>query len=139
MSPESQLLRGLSALCLALIVVASLRLVRGGGRPAALSAMQAETYVPRATRRAARPVLTTHAVVSLARGVSLNINEASAEELVLLPGLGPALATRITEYRQRHGAFSSLEGLVQIRGIGEAKLARLRQFLRAETLEAASR
>lgn len=48
----------------------------------------------------------------------LDVDTASAATLELLPGIGPALARRIVEDRERRGTFGSLEGLEQVRGIG---------------------
>ena len=60
-------------------------------------------------------------------GGLIDINQASAEVLVRLRGIGPALAQRIVEYRRQHGPFHSVEELVQVRGIGAAKVRGLRK------------
>lgn len=57
--------------------------------------------------------------------VPVNINTATAEELDELPGIGPALAEAIIQYRTEHGSFASEEELIQVSGIGESKLAGL--------------
>ena len=59
-------------------------------------------------------------------GGLININTASAQELQTLKGIGPALAKRIIEYRQTHGAFSRPEDLINVRGIGSATLSKFR-------------
>ena len=65
-----------------------------------------------------------------ARGVStIDLNAATREELESLPGIGPALAARIIAHRQTHGAFSSVEGLDKVRGIGPATLERIRPYV----------
>ena len=53
----------------------------------------------------------------------VNINTASVEELRRLPGVGPALASRIVEHRRRHGAFKRPQDVVIVRGMS-AKLYR---------------
>lgn len=52
----------------------------------------------------------------------VNLNTATAEELEELPGVGPTIAERIVEYRDREGTFSSLEELKNVDGIGEQKI-----------------
>ena len=47
----------------------------------------------------------------------VNVNTADAEELMRLPGIGPAKAQAILEYRDAHGPFSSLEELEKVNGI----------------------
>ena len=59
-------------------------------------------------------------------GGPININTASASELEALPGIGPALAARIVEYRDGHGPFASVDDLTDVPGIGPAKLEALR-------------
>jgi competence protein ComEA len=50
-------------------------------------------------------------------------------ELETLPGVGPVLAQRILEFRDEHGPFQTIEDLLDVPGIGEAKLASLREHL----------
>ena len=59
-------------------------------------------------------------------GGLIDVNRASETELTALRGIGPALARRIVEYRERNGPFRSVEELVQVRGIGPAKLGGFR-------------
>jgi len=59
----------------------------------------------------------------------VNINTAGAEQLQLLPRIGPALADRIIEFREAHGPFGSVDELVAVKGIGESSLARLEPYL----------
>ncbi len=60
--------------------------------------------------------------------VRTNINTASAADLERLPGIGPALAGRIIEYRGR-SPFRSPEQIVEVRGIGEKTLEKLRPWI----------
>lgn len=59
----------------------------------------------------------------------VNINKASLAELQTLPGIGEIYAQRIIEYRTMHGPFQSVEDLLQVRGIGNATLDRLRDLI----------
>ncbi|WP_051707764.1 ComEA family DNA-binding protein [Saccharopolyspora rectivirgula] len=56
----------------------------------------------------------------------LNVNTATAEQLEQLPGIGEVTAERILQWRAEHGAFSNVDQLLEVEGIGEAKLDRLR-------------
>lgn len=58
------------------------------------------------------------------------INTATSSELEALPGVGPVLAGRILDHRDEFGAFDTVEDLLDVSGIGESILARLRPFIR---------
>ena len=59
----------------------------------------------------------------------IDINSAQAEELEVLPGIGPVLAGNIVEYRQRNGPFGEVEDLLAVPGIGPGKLEAIRPFI----------
>lgn len=59
----------------------------------------------------------------------LDLNRAGVAELERLPGVGPAMASRIVQVRQRLGGFQELEDLREVPGIGAKRLARLRPHL----------
>ncbi|MGG4393283.1 helix-hairpin-helix domain-containing protein [Paenibacillus thiaminolyticus] len=56
----------------------------------------------------------------------ININEADAEALMKLPGIGPSKSQAIVKYRESHGPFQRLEDLKKVKGIGPAIFAKLR-------------
>jgi competence protein ComEA len=60
----------------------------------------------------------------------VNLNTATLEQLDQLDGVGPATAQKILDYRQEHGGFGSVDELDQIPGIGEKRLASLREHVR---------
>jgi competence protein ComEA len=59
----------------------------------------------------------------------VNINTATAAALESLPGIGPATAKRILEYREKSGPFKKIEDLMNVRGIGEKAFLRLRPLV----------
>jgi competence protein ComEA len=62
----------------------------------------------------------------------ISINRASREELERLPGIGPSLAARIVEHRERHGPFRRVEHLLIVRGISERRFREIRTRINAE-------
>jgi competence protein ComEA len=64
-------------------------------------------------------------------GRGVDLNEATATALEGLPGVGPVLAARILAYRDEHGPFDTVEDLLDVPGIGEAKLAAMRDAISA--------
>ena len=67
-----------------------------------------------------------------ASGKRINLNSATAEQLITLPRVGPATAQRILDYRRQHGAFKKVRDLVKVRGIGPKTLEKLRPLVRVE-------
>jgi competence protein ComEA len=63
----------------------------------------------------------------------LDINRATARQLDGLPGIGPVLANRIVEYRQRRGGFRSVGELRAISGIGDKRYSALRNFVTVDS------
>ena len=59
----------------------------------------------------------------------VNVNTATAEQLQLLPRVGPALSQRIIEFREANGPFESTDEMVAVRGIGERSLESLKPYL----------
>ena len=59
----------------------------------------------------------------------VHLNTASAAELEKLPGVGPAMSARILEYRHEIGGFKSVEQIMDVKGIGEKKYAKMQPFL----------
>lgn len=77
--------------------------------------------------KAAAETSTTASASSL-----ININTAQREELERLPGIGPALALRIIEHRERYGRFRRAEHLLMVRGLSDRRFRELRSLIVAE-------
>ena len=72
----------------------------------------------------------TAAATAAAPDQPVNLNTATLEQLDTLDGVGPATAQKILDYRAEHGGFGSVDELDQITGIGEKRLAALRDHVR---------
>jgi competence ComEA-like helix-hairpin-helix protein len=59
----------------------------------------------------------------------ININLASAKELEVLPGVGPAMAARIVEHREKYGPFRRPEHLIMVRGLSDKRFRTLRELI----------
>lgn len=60
----------------------------------------------------------------------IDLNTATAAQLDALPGVGPSTAQAIVDYRSQHGRFRSVDDLLNVRGIGAAKLEQIRPLVR---------
>lgn len=59
-------------------------------------------------------------------GSAVDINTATVEELMSVPGIGQVIAQRIVEFREKNGPYASVDDLLKVRGIGEKSLDRIR-------------
>ena len=60
---------------------------------------------------------------------TVNVNTATAAEFQLLPRIGPAVAARLVEQREKNGPWKSLDDLMLVRGIGEATYEQLKPYV----------
>ena len=59
----------------------------------------------------------------------IDVNTATVEQLEALPGIGPTLAAAIVQERERNGPFRSVDDLTRVPGIGDGRLAQLRDLV----------
>jgi competence protein ComEA len=69
----------------------------------------------------------------------VNLNSATKDDLEKLPGIGPSMAQRIIDYRQKNGSFKKIEDLMNIPGIGEKSFLKLRPLITVAPPKAADR
>jgi len=79
----------------------------------------------RITSEGAAPVLSPRQGAA----APVNINTSNAAALEALPGIGPALARRIIEYRQQNGPFAEKEQIIRVKGIGQATYDRIKDLI----------
>ena len=60
---------------------------------------------------------------------SINLNTASKEELMKISGIGEKTAGNISAYREKNGKFKTIDELMNVKGIGEAKFAKFKKYL----------
>jgi competence protein ComEA len=77
-----------------------------------------------------QPTAATASSAPAAPDQPVNLNTATLEQLDTLDGVGPATAQKILDYRTEHGGFGAVDELDQIPGIGEKRLAALRDHVR---------
>lgn len=92
-------------------------------------------YLPRIAEKTQKiekstPIKTyRHSVKSLKARRVINLNSATEDELIQLPGIGPATAKLIIKYRTRNEQISHMDELLMIKGIGRKKLNQIRPYL----------
>jgi competence protein ComEA len=83
-------------------------------------------YVPKVGEEASGSVISDSATFAAANEGKVNINTASVEDLQQLHGIGPAKAEAIIAYREEHGPFQKIEDLLNVTGIGEKSLEKIK-------------
>ena len=75
----------------------------------------------------------------MAATAPVNLNVATTADLERLPVIGPAMATRILEYRQKNGGFKKIEELMNVKGIGEKNFLKLKTLVTVAPAKTADR
>ncbi len=87
-------------------------------------------YIPRQGEVGADIVAASGGADNGGQDAIVNLNEANETELETLPGVGPATAKAIVDYRSEHGRFRSVDDLLNVRGIGPSKLEQIKPHAR---------
>jgi competence protein ComEA len=131
---------GVYAMAQGAIVQDALRAAGGATGETALQAVNlAQTihdgerlYFPSQSELATTGATAFPAVVDAAdsaTGDRIDLNQATAPELEMLPGIGPSLAQKIVDFREQQGPFGSVEDLMDVPGIGPAKLEAVKELI----------
>ena len=107
-----------------ILLGAGILLLRGKDEPV--------TFVPnenKTTVTAAADTEVVTGVKSVETKSKISINKASLEDLDTLPGIGPAIAQRIIDYRNTHGGFKTIEELNEVSGIGDTKYGKVKDLI----------
>lgn len=89
-------------------------------------------YVPNKNEQNVDPSMTTVEEGTESRKQIININTATLNELIELPGIGEATANKIIEYRKENGRFENIEELKNVPGIGNAKFENLKDQIKVK-------
>jgi competence protein ComEA len=63
----------------------------------------------------------------------VNLNTATVEQLATIPGVGPKMAERIIDYRQKNGGFKKVEDLMNVSGVGEKSFLKMKPLITVGT------
>ncbi len=116
------------AALLCLLFGLSLLLLPGAGT-AAPTEIQATASIPERTLTGGDDA--DRLPTELLPGEKLDLNTATAAQLQLLPGIGEKLSAAIVAWREEQGPFKKVEELLQVPGIGEKRLAEIRDLVTA--------
>lgn len=138
---QKKIQRWLLPLAAALVIVFSLGFLLGQGRAAldeplvrtqkpgtAYTPVQQSAAAPEKDEGTAAPAPSNPD----APAAKIDLNSATAEELQTLPGIGETIAQRILVYRRISGGFLTVEQIMEVNGIGEAKFAQIKDLITVE-------
>ncbi|NWF88701.1 MAG: helix-hairpin-helix domain-containing protein, partial [Ignavibacteriaceae bacterium] len=76
-----------------------------------------------------RTIKTDSQIKSVLKTKSINLNSATMDQLTMIPGIGPKTALNILEYRKEVGRFSSINQLLEVKGIANSKFEKIKNFV----------
>jgi len=85
---------------------------------AAVASAQSKATAPKAA-----------ATVTATATAPVNLNTATVEQLATIPGVGPKMAERIIDYRQKNGGFKKVEDLMNVSGVGEKSFLKMKPLI----------
>jgi len=94
---------------------------------AAIFGIAASAAVASAQNKATTPKAA--ATVTATATAPVNLNTATAEQLATIPGVGPRMAERIIDYRQKNGGFKKVEDLMNVSGVGEKSFLKMKPLI----------
>ena len=85
--------------------------------------------VSAAAASAQNKVTTPKAAPTATATAPVNLNTATVEQLATIPGVGPKMAERIIDYRQKNGGFKKVEDLMNVSGVGEKSFLKMKPLI----------
>jgi competence protein ComEA len=93
---------------------------------AAIFGIAVSAVVASAQNKATTPKAPT---VTATATAPVNLNTATVEQLATIPGVGPRMAERIIDYRQKNGGFKKVEDLMNVSGVGEKSFLKMKPLI----------
>jgi len=85
--------------------------------------------VSAAAASAQNKATTPKAAATATATAPVNLNTATVEQLATIPGVGPRMAERIIDYRQKNGGFKKVEDLMNVSGVGEKSFLKMKPLI----------
>ena len=127
---KKQLREQIGVVLLALVLVGSgVLLLKQKDTPATFTAGTPAAATDPTTNANAKTEQAAAQPTSATKAAPVNINKAGLEELDTLPGVGPATAQKILDYRTQNGDFTTTDGIMDVSGIGPSKYAQMKDLI----------